>query len=114
MADAGGSEVRGHVLVHAVAEPDQDGGGEPALGLGQDTLERVARALTEAFQAPRRRVVVADHRQFGRLARGGDALGREPGLVVAVAQRAHASGPRDAVAGQEPWVGRRHGGASHR
>ncbi len=54
MADAGGREVRRHLLVHAVAEPDQDGGGEPALGLGQDTLERVARGLAEAFEAPRR------------------------------------------------------------
>ena len=76
MADPGRGEGGGQVAVHAVAQPDQDGRGQPALRLGQDLLERVAGRLAEGLEPAGERVVVADERQRRGLARGGDPLAR--------------------------------------
>ena len=56
MADAGRRERGGDVAVDAVAQPDEDPGGQPGLGFGQDRGEGVAGAAAEPFQAADRAV----------------------------------------------------------
>ena len=50
VAHAGRREVRGELAVDAVAQPDQDPGREPRLGLGQDARERRRRVPAHGFQ----------------------------------------------------------------
>ena len=104
MTHAGRREVCGHVLVDAIAQPDQDRSRESALRLGQDTLERVAGRLPKVLQRSRRGVVVLDERQVRGLAEGGDTLRREPQVVFALGQRPEATGPANSVSGDEPGV----------
>ncbi len=112
MAHARRGEVRGELAVDAVAQPDQDPGREPRLGLGQDARQRRRSVPAHGFQDCggfdgsrfEVEVVCAD--------RAGHAGPLEVRAVWRIRARLGPSVDRDPLAGHDDRVAGERGGES--